>query len=68
MYKVVSLFCGCGGADCGILGGFNFNGKYYLTVSNHVSSLISGAVTRLVAFTSIYFTNSAKSPFSATTD
>lgn len=29
MYKVVSLFCGCGGADCGILGGFNFNGKYY---------------------------------------
>lgn len=29
MYKVVSLFCGCGGADCGILGGFDFNDKYY---------------------------------------
>lgn len=29
MYKVVSLFCGCGGADCGILGGFDFNYKYY---------------------------------------
>jgi len=29
MYKVVSLFSGCGGADCGILGGFTFNGIYY---------------------------------------
>lgn len=29
MFKVVSLFCGCGGADCGILGGFDFNGKHY---------------------------------------
>lgn len=25
MYKVVSLFSGCGGADCGMLGGFEFN-------------------------------------------
>ena len=25
MYKVVSLFCGCGGADQGIVGGFEFN-------------------------------------------
>jgi len=29
MYRVVSLFSGCGGADCGILGGFIFNGKKY---------------------------------------
>lgn len=29
MYKVVSLFAGCGGADCGIIGGFSFNGKKY---------------------------------------
>lgn len=29
MYKVVSLFSGCGGADLGMLGGFEFNGKTY---------------------------------------
>lgn len=29
MYKVVSLFSGCGGADQGILGDFIFNKKYY---------------------------------------
>lgn len=29
MYKVVSLFSGCGGADCGILGGFDFNNTHY---------------------------------------
>lgn len=29
MYKVVSLFCGCGGADVGILGNFVFNNKKY---------------------------------------
>ena len=29
MYKVVSLFCGCGGADCGIIGGFEYNSKKY---------------------------------------
>lgn len=29
MLKVVSLFAGCGGADCGMLGGFTFNGKEY---------------------------------------
>lgn len=29
MYKVVSLFSGCGGADLGIVGGFTFNEKYY---------------------------------------
>jgi len=28
-YKVVSLFCGCGGADLGVLGGFNFLRKNY---------------------------------------
>ncbi|MDR2556291.1 MAG: DNA (cytosine-5-)-methyltransferase [Bacteroidales bacterium] len=29
MYKVVSLFCGCGGADLGLLGGFTYNKQYY---------------------------------------
>lgn len=29
MYKVVSLFSGCGGADQGIVGDFFFNKKYY---------------------------------------
>lgn len=27
--KVASLFCGCGGTDMGLLGGFTFLGKYY---------------------------------------
>lgn len=27
--KVASLFCGCGGTDIGILGGFDFLGKHY---------------------------------------
>lgn len=31
--KVASLFCGCGGTDVGLLGGFNFLGKNY-TVNN----------------------------------
>ncbi len=29
MYKLVSLFCGCGGSDLGALGGFYFNKKEY---------------------------------------
>jgi len=29
MFKVVSLFAGCGGADCGMIGGFSFNGTKY---------------------------------------
>jgi len=29
MLKVVSLFSGCGGADCGMVGGFIFNTKRY---------------------------------------
>ena len=29
MYKVVSLFSGCGGADQGIIGNFEFNKKKY---------------------------------------
>ena len=29
MYKVVSLFSGCGGADQGIVGNFMFNNKKY---------------------------------------
>lgn len=30
--KVVSLFCGCGGSDLGLLGGFEYLGKYYPTL------------------------------------
>lgn len=30
MYKVVSLFSGCGGADLGMIGGFEFNDKKYM--------------------------------------
>ena len=26
--KVASLFCGCGGTDVGLLGGFDFLGKH----------------------------------------
>ncbi|QUA52190.1 DNA cytosine methyltransferase [Aristaeella lactis] len=29
MYKVVSLFCGCGGADLGCIGGFDYNNQHY---------------------------------------
>lgn len=29
MYKIVSLFSGCGGADRGVVGGFTFNNHYY---------------------------------------
>ena len=29
MYKVASLFCGCGGADQGCVGDFDFNGHHY---------------------------------------
>lgn len=29
MLKVVSLFCGCGGADLGCEGGFDYNGNHY---------------------------------------
>mgnify|MGYP000847935749 CR=1 FL=1 len=28
-YKVASLFCGCGGSDLGIVGGFEYLGKRY---------------------------------------
>lgn len=29
MFKVASLFCGCGGSDLGLLGGFSFLGHHY---------------------------------------
>ncbi|MCL2051746.1 MAG: DNA (cytosine-5-)-methyltransferase [Lachnospiraceae bacterium] len=29
MFKVVSLFAGCGGGDCGMIGDFTFNNKKY---------------------------------------
>jgi len=36
-YKVVSLFCGCGGSDLGIMGGFSYLGTKYM--NNPVSIL-----------------------------
>lgn len=35
--KVVSLFCGCGGLDLGLLGGFDFLGTHY---ENHNTEII----------------------------
>ncbi|MDR0920529.1 MAG: DNA (cytosine-5-)-methyltransferase, partial [Oscillospiraceae bacterium] len=32
MYKVVSLFSGCGGADLGLIGGFSFNDTAYASL------------------------------------
>lgn len=29
MYRVVSLFCGCGGGDLGCTGGFDYNNQHY---------------------------------------
>ena len=34
--KVASLFCGCGGTDVGLLGGFDFLGKYYTSNSMEI--------------------------------
>ncbi len=34
--KVASLFCGCGGTDVGLLGGFDFLGKTYTTNSMEI--------------------------------
>ena len=28
--KVASLFCGCGGMDLGVIGGFSYLGKEYM--------------------------------------
>ncbi len=28
-FRVASLFCGCGGTDIGLIGGFDFNGRTY---------------------------------------
>lgn len=37
MLKVASLFCGCGGSDLGILGGFNFLGNHYPRLNFEIS-------------------------------
>lgn len=34
--KVVSLFCGCGGTDVGLIGGFDFLGKHYKSNSMEI--------------------------------
>ena len=34
--KVASLFCGCGGTDIGILGGFDFLGKHYVSNNTEI--------------------------------
>lgn len=35
--KIVSLFCGCGGMDLGMIGGFDFLGKaiYKITLQDY---------------------------------
>ncbi len=35
--KVASLFCGCGGSDLGITGGFSFLGKEYPNLGFHIA-------------------------------
>ncbi len=34
--KVASLFCGCGGTDVGLLGGFDFLGKHYSSTNMEI--------------------------------
>lgn len=34
--RVASLFCGCGGTDLGVLGGFNFNGILYKKLNTEI--------------------------------
>ncbi|MCY4463555.1 MAG: hypothetical protein OXC26_24650 [Albidovulum sp.] len=36
MRSVASLFSGCGGMDLGFLGGFEFLGKSYGPLANHI--------------------------------
>jgi DNA (cytosine-5)-methyltransferase 1 len=46
-YKAVSLFCGCGGADLGLIGGFSYLGRYYKPTRIeiiHASDISSQAV------------------------
>lgn len=42
--KVASLFCGCGGTDIGLLGGFSFLGKYYK--SNNVDIVYANDIEK----------------------
>lgn len=47
IYKVVSLFCGCGGSDLGILGGFSYLKKRYKANPSsilHASDINSKAI------------------------
>lgn len=37
MLKVASLFCGCGGSDLGLLGGFSFLGNHYPRLSFEIA-------------------------------
>lgn len=36
VYKIASLFSGCGGLDLGFIGGFNFRGKNYKKLNTHI--------------------------------
>lgn len=42
--KIVSLFCGCGGTDVGLLGGFDFNGKNYC--ENNISIVYANDIDK----------------------
>lgn len=34
--RIASLFCGCGGTDVGLLGGFKFNNKFYKSLNTEI--------------------------------
>lgn len=46
MLKAVSLFCGCGGTDIGLLGGFDYLGKHY--ESNDVEIVYANDIDRKI--------------------
>lgn len=34
--RIASLFCGCGGTDVGLMGGFNFNNRFYNKLNTEI--------------------------------
>lgn len=42
--RVASLFCGCGGTDMGLLGGFDYLGKHY--ASNHMEIVYANDIDK----------------------
>ena len=52
--KVASLFCGCGGMDLGVIGGFSYLGKEYKENPDHFKGNVADFTTvmRVVLTTS----------------